>query len=316
MKSLHQSFFQSPCRRRSLDHTCIVNKLIHDEGSYDGKHLQSRRSILISAAPLLCCTTTTTTPVTVTNRNPTLDKLFAQCMNEYMEEYEQNIASVKQKLFSQLYASSTAKDNNTTDDGAQPLVIAEIGIGTGPNLKYYNPQKIKKIIAIDPNEYMRPYLEANLKKNGFHAATQMEWCRAQGEALPLPDDSVDVVVYTLVLCSVSDVKKTVEEAKRILKKKTSGSGSRGGQLLFIEHTIAPPTRPVLLVAQQVLNPLQRALADGCNLNRDPLPIIEDVFVGGGGGSGNTGMASKVDVIRFDVEGASLISPHVAGVVTM
>jgi hypothetical protein len=65
-------------------------------------------------------------------------------------------------------------------------------------------------------------------------------------------------------------------------------------------------RPLLWLAQQAFNPLQRLLADNCHLNRDPLAAIQAV-VGGGA-------AAESDVLRFQVEGASLISPHVAGIV--
>lgn len=62
-------------------------------------------------------------------------------------------------------------------------------------------------------------------------------------------------------------------------------------------------RPLLWLGQRLLEPLQRALADNCHLTRDPLPLIEAVpeFRGG------------VAADRFDVDGVSLIAPHVAGI---
>ena len=91
-----------------------------------------------------------------------------------------------------------------------------------------------------------------------------------------------------------DVEKAVKEAKRVLRP--------GGQFLFIEHTIAQPGASFLFkISQQVLNPLQRALADGCNLTRDPLPVIERAGF------------SSVESMRFEVEGMGLIAPHVAGI---
>lgn len=65
---------------------------------------------------------------------------------------------------------------------------------------------------------------------------------------------------TQVLCSVTDVTKALKEIHRVLKP--------GGKLLFLEHVQADArTQPVLRWCQDLLNPLQQALADGCHLNR-------------------------------------------------
>lgn len=62
-----------------------------------------------------------------------------------------------------------------------------------------------------------------------------------------------------VLCSVADVQAAVREMHRVLKP--------GGKLLFLEHVAAGQEHPFLRLTQAVLNPLQQALADGCNLTR-------------------------------------------------
>lgn len=62
--------------------------------------------------------------------------------------------------------------------------------------------------------------------------------------------------------------------------------------------------PLLWVGQQLFNPLQRVLADGCHLTRDPLPAIEAAGF------------SSVDARRLAVEGMGLIAPHVAGIATL
>ena len=45
------------------------------------------------------------------------------------------------------------------------------------------------------------------------------------------DDSFDVVVVTCVLCSISDVAKSLEEINRVLKP--------GGRFYFLDHIGAP-----------------------------------------------------------------------------
>jgi len=47
------------------------------------------------------------------------------------------------------------------------------------------------------------------------------------EALPFADDSFDIVVSTIVLCTVQDLALALRETARVLRP--------GGRLLFIEH---------------------------------------------------------------------------------
>lgn len=64
-----------------------------------------------------------------------------------------------------------------------------------------------------------------------------------------------------VFCSVPDLKGVMQEVKRVLKP--------GGKLLHWDHVYADDSRKLLRLGQNVLNPLQQALADGCHLNRYP-----------------------------------------------
>jgi SAM-dependent methyltransferase len=260
--------------------------------------MSARRSLL--ATPLLWCgcglcrgaTAVTDAPSTSaftspspgggSSRNAFLDRVFAENMYTGMKEYEEAIAPVKAKLFSRLRPAGVVSPSPSPSSSTS-LYVVEIGCGTGPNLQYYPRDQYQNlsITAVDPNNYMLPFLA---------------WTAGTAEALPLEDSSADVVVCTLVLCSVIDVEKAVQEAKRVLRP--------GGQFLFIEHTVAQPSASLLFkLSQRVFNPLQRALADGCNLTRDPLPVIESAGF------------RNVESMRFAVEGMGLIAPHVAGIAT-
>jgi hypothetical protein len=75
----------------------------------------------------------------------------------------------------------------------------------------------------------------------------------------------------------------------------------GAPLLFIEHVAASSGKaPMLRAAQAVLEPLQRALADGCHLTRQTGEAVS-----------GAGFAA-VNLMHFDID-AGLISPHVAGI---
>lgn len=54
-----------------------------------------------------------------------------------MKDYEDELESRKTALFSGLGGC-----------------LLELGIGTGPNLRYYDPQRVSLCIGIDPNTFM------------------------------------------------------------------------------------------------------------------------------------------------------------------
>jgi ubiquinone/menaquinone biosynthesis C-methylase UbiE len=87
--------------------------------------------------------------------------------------------------------------------------------------------------------------------------------QAPAASLPLPGSSVDVVVATLVLCSVPDLGAALAEANRILKP--------GGRLLLLEHVRA--SDPTLARTQDRRERSQVRFAGGCHPNRDTLRAV-------------------------------------------
>jgi ubiquinone/menaquinone biosynthesis C-methylase UbiE len=88
---------------------------------------------------------------------------------------------------------------------------------------------------------------------------EVEVTAAAAEALPFADASFDVVVCTLVLCSVPDLSRALAEARRVLVP--------GGALVYIEH-VADVERPDRLEWQKRLEPAWKWFAGGCHLARD------------------------------------------------
>jgi len=163
--------------------------------------------------------------------------------------------------------------------------ILELGLGTGPNLKFY-PGGVS-VYGLEPNRAMHPYAESRKPKD-----IELKILARSAESSGFEDAHFDVVVSTLLLCSVDDPSLVLEEAKRNLKA--------GGKLLFIEH-VGAPRRTSLRLAQNVLNPLQKLFADNCHLNRDTQQSIKMVFEN-----------VSCEEFKLTAPGSELISPHIIG----
>lgn len=134
--------------------------------------------------------------------------------------------------------------------------VLEIGMGSGLNLKYYNPEKVSKVWGLEPSLGMQRKAEKNLSES----PVPVEWLVAGCEAIPLPDDSIDTVMLTYVLCTIPDWATALIEIRRVLKPT--------GTLVFCEHGEAP--EPNVRKWQDRINPMWKKIAGGCNLNR-PIP---------------------------------------------
>lgn len=133
-------------------------------------------------------------------------------------------------------------------------VVLEIGSGTGINLDYY-PDTVKQLILIEPDKHMRYKLQEKMATKNNSAIKVLD-CAA--ESIPLANASCDVIVSTLVLCTVKDQAKALLELHRLLRPK--------GKLIFIEHTAAT-NHPQRLKWQHRLEPFWKIISCGCHLTR-------------------------------------------------
>ncbi len=143
--------------------------------------------------------------------------------------------------------------------GARGRVL-EIGAGTGANLAFYG-DGVESLTVVEPEAPMARRLERKAQELG----RPIELVAAPAEELPFADDSFDVVVSTLVLCTVDDQATVLAELRRVLKP--------GGRLLFIEHVRAEDAG--LARRQDRLNRLNRVVAHGCNCNRTTVDAIRE-----------------------------------------
>ncbi len=131
-------------------------------------------------------------------------------------------------------------------------VVLEIGIGSGLNLPFYGAG-VEKLHGIDPRRHVWALAGQRLERVRF----PVEFIEASAERIPMPDRSVDTVVTTWTLCSIPDARVAVLEMKRVLRS--------NGQLLFVEHGLAPDARVVAW--QHRLDPIWTRISSGCHLNR-------------------------------------------------
>ncbi|XP_061471271.1 N6-adenosine-methyltransferase TMT1A-like isoform X2 [Rhineura floridana] len=137
--------------------------------------------------------------------DPLCKTVFPYFMSKIAPRFNQKLYREKQQLFSGLpdFAGSSGQ-----------LSLLEIGAGSGANFQFYPPGC--RVTCTDPNPNFKRYLLKSVAENqhlrfeGFVVAS--------GEDLrPVPDGSVDVVVGTLVLCSVASVTAILREVLRVLR---------------------------------------------------------------------------------------------------
>lgn len=200
---------------------------------------------------------------------------------------------LRKRLFARLYPGLSARHEALVKERKEALFaralaktlpgrVLEVGPGPGVNLAYLPPGLV--YLVLEPNPFY-PLLEAAARERGVH----LTLVPGSAEAIPLPEASVDLVVGTLVLCSVREPGRAVAEVRRVLRP--------GGVYLFVEHVAAPPSTPSRLL-QGMATPLFSLLGDGCHPNRDPLPFLLEAF-------------ARVEVERLDLP-LPVVGPHLMG----
>ncbi len=133
-------------------------------------------------------------------------------------------------------------------------VVLEVGAGNGLNFPYYDPAKVERVEATEPDADMLRYARNHIKQ----APVPVDLTQAAAENLPFADATFDSAVITLVFCSVDDPLRGFCEVMRVLKP--------GGRLYLLEHV---RSRNALLAGvQMVITPISRAVNGNCRWNRE------------------------------------------------
>jgi ubiquinone/menaquinone biosynthesis C-methylase UbiE len=136
--------------------------------------------------------------------------------------------------------------------GAAQGRVLEVGAGSGLNLARY-PSAVRELLALEPD----PKLIAMARNRSAERNPALTFLEAFAEHIPLENASIDTVVSTWTMCTIPDIRRALEEIRRILKP--------AGRLLFVEHGLAPD--PSVRKWQNRFDPLWARVAGGCHLNR-------------------------------------------------
>ncbi|XP_006030823.1 methyltransferase-like protein 7A [Alligator sinensis] len=178
---------------------------------------------------------------------------FPFFIERFSEHYNQKTSVQKWELFHNLREFTGS---------SKVLRLLEIGTGTGTNFQFYPPGC--RITCSDTNSNFQRGLSKSMNQNQH---LQFEhFLVAPAENLnQVADGSMDVVVCTLVLCSVQNVEDVLKEVKRVLRP--------GGAFYFLEH-VAADHSSWSYFWQQVLYPTWKLVFNGCCLTREPWKEIE------------------------------------------
>jgi ubiquinone/menaquinone biosynthesis C-methylase UbiE len=203
--------------------------------------------------------------------------------------------AVSHPIFARLYASQSVKAERRglAEHRSQLLSgltgrVIEVGAGNGLNFPHY-PDSVDHVLAIEPEDYLRERaLEA-----AREAPVPIEVRAGLAERLPADDESFDVGIASLVLCSVQDPRKALGELFRVIRE--------GGELRFHEHVRSrqPTVARVQAIADAVVWPL---VAGGCHLSRDTERLIAEASF----------TIESLERFRFGIPPLDPPKPHILG----
>jgi SAM-dependent methyltransferase len=131
--------------------------------------------------------------------------------------------------------------------------VLEVGIGSGLNLPFYSDQ-VSRVYGVEPSIELQRMAQRRAAKTPVKVDFLLQ---SAEQRLPPADGTIDTVVITWTLCSITNPLRALQEMKRVLKP--------SGRLIFAEHGRAPDGG--VASWQDRLTPVWKHIAGGCHLNR-------------------------------------------------
>ena len=140
--------------------------------------------------------------------------------------------------------------------------VLEIGSGTGATIPFveFGSDKVTSFTATDISSGMLERARTIAAGND-----RIHFALMPADSLAFPDASFDTVTCSLVLCSVPDPVKALQEMSRVCKP--------GGRIILLEHVRAH-NRLIALI-QKIVTPLQARMI-GCHFDRPTDQILRDL----------------------------------------
>lgn len=139
--------------------------------------------------------------------------------------------------------------------------VLEVGAGNGVNFPHY-PDTVEEVVALEPE----PYLRERAERSARPARVDVRVREGLADPLPLEDRSIDAAVTSMVLCTVPDHMRALEELGRVLKP--------GGELRFLEHVRSRHSHKARVQQSLDRSGVWPLIAGGCHCARDTLGAIE------------------------------------------
>ena len=173
-------------------------------------------------------------------------------------------------IFARIYARRSVAEDHLQEAFRRELLdglsgrVLEVGCGNGLNFAYYPPQ-VTEVVGVEPEWYLRR--QAHIASSKAHLPVRVSAGRAEAVSEAVTG-TFDAAVFSLVLCSIPDLRATLAETKGVLNE--------GAAVRFYEHVLSDDPRAAR--RQRLFAPLWSALAGGCRPDRDTLALIKEEFL--------------------------------------